>query len=120
MTNRPLDDDAPLARIDAMISALAATRDDDDSDAILMIRDAMINDPATPNELRALAADYDYRAIDLIPILDAILSLSTDDLTAFRLSLSICPLHAIDYAICFDDDNPNCAQIRAIHPSHDS
>ncbi len=47
-------------------------------------------------------------------------SLNTEDLTELRLSLSLCPLHASDYAICFDDENPECAQIRIIHPSYDS
>lgn len=41
-------------------------------------------------------------------------------LTELRLNYSLCPVHAWDYAICFDDENPECAQVRAIHPEHDS
>lgn len=41
-------------------------------------------------------------------------------ITDLALSHSLCPLHLIDYAICFDDIDPECAQIRIIHPSHDT
>ena len=43
-----------------------------------------------------------------------------DDLTRLALDDSLCPLHFIDYAICFDDDDDECAAIRTIHPSHDT
>jgi hypothetical protein len=46
-----------------------------------------------------------------------------DDREAFTdwaLSQSLCPVHFVDYAICFDDENPECEQVRAIHPSHDT
>lgn len=45
---------------------------------------------------------------------------STEFITAMLLDNSLCPMHAIDYAICFDDDDDECAAIRAIHPSHDT
>lgn len=45
---------------------------------------------------------------------------ATETLTAMRLADSLCPMHAIDYAICFDDDDAECAAIRTIHPSHDT
>ena len=45
---------------------------------------------------------------------------ATDDLTNLLLSLSLCPMHRIDYAICFDDESPECAAIRMIHPNHDT
>lgn len=41
-------------------------------------------------------------------------------ITYTALRLSLCPLHLIDYAICFDDDDDECAAIRTIHPSHDT
>lgn len=41
-------------------------------------------------------------------------------LTAERLAWSICPLHGRDYAICFDDEDDECAAIRIIHPGHDT
>lgn len=44
----------------------------------------------------------------------------TDCLTELFLDNSICPMHRCDYAICFDDDDPECAAIRLIHPSHDT
>jgi hypothetical protein len=43
-----------------------------------------------------------------------------ESLTEIALRLSLCPLHLIDYAICFDDEDDECAQIRTIHPSHDT
>lgn len=49
--------------------------------------------------------------------------LSTADrelLTTACLALSLCPVHLIDYAICFDDEPDACAAVRLIHPAHDS
>lgn len=43
-----------------------------------------------------------------------------EEFTTLALSLSLCPMHLLDYAICFDDDTPECAAIRIIHPSHDT
>jgi len=43
-----------------------------------------------------------------------------ESLTSLALSFSLCPMHLIDYAICFDDEFPECAAIRAMHPSHDT
>lgn len=40
--------------------------------------------------------------------------------TQLALSLSLCPFHLIDYAICFDDKSTDCYQIRLIHPLHDT
>lgn len=36
------------------------------------------------------------------------------------LENSICPIHRCDYAICFDDDDDECAQLRAAFPLCDS
>ena len=41
-------------------------------------------------------------------------------LSDLLLSYSLCPMHAIDYAICFDDDTDECATIRAYFPIHDT
>jgi hypothetical protein len=41
-------------------------------------------------------------------------------LTQLCLERSLCPLHTRDYAICFDDEDPECDQIRIIHPLHDT
>lgn len=43
-----------------------------------------------------------------------------DDVSRLALDYSLCPIHFCDYAICFDDDDAECAQIRAVFPSHDS
>jgi hypothetical protein len=45
---------------------------------------------------------------------------ANDAITELCLKLSLCPLHLVDYAICFDDDDDRCAPIRLIHPSHDT
>lgn len=49
-----------------------------------------------------------------------ITQLDRESLTKLNLSLSLCPIHFLDYAICFDDDNPECSQVRFIHPNHDT
>ena len=36
------------------------------------------------------------------------------------LENSICPIHRCDYAICFDDNDDECAQLRAAFPLCDS
>lgn len=73
------------------------------------------------------AAEYDYereyitRSLTLIaPLLMHAMHFDRDTLTQLALDHSLCPLHFIDYAICFDDDNPDCAAIRMIHPDHDT
>lgn len=84
--------------------------DDDNCDISLAIRDILINDE--------LLASPESPFSDIIR--DCIRSLDTDQLSQMRLEYSLCPLHACDYAICFDDDNAECAAIRDIFPSHDT
>ena len=43
-----------------------------------------------------------------------------ETLTELALSLSLCPIHYCDYMGCFDDDDPECVQVRLIHPAHDT
>lgn len=43
-----------------------------------------------------------------------------DWISTTALDLSLCPMHFVDYAACFDDDMPDCAAIRACFPSHDT
>ncbi len=45
---------------------------------------------------------------------------STQTLSMMRLADSLCPMHAIDYAICFDDADAECATIRDLFPDHDT
>jgi len=61
------------------------------------------------------------RTNDLALALESLRSLRTADLARLRLEYSLCPIHAIDFAICFDDDDAECAQIRSIFPDeHDT
>lgn len=41
-------------------------------------------------------------------------------ITELALAYSLCPMHFCDYAICFDDEDAECAAIRHIHPAHDT
>jgi len=44
-----------------------------------------------------------------------------DSLSHLAMKLSLCPLHFVDWAICFDDEDPECSQIREIFPDcHDT
>jgi hypothetical protein len=76
--------------------------------------------------LRSLLIDIDERDIRLIDtpyasiLRDCIRALDTQSLSLLRLDESLCPLHACDYAICFDDDDPDCATIRTLFPNHDT
>ena len=46
----------------------------------------------------------------------------TLDTLAFAIAMDILinPVHHIDYAACFDDQDPECALIREYFPSHDT
>lgn len=77
-------------------------------------------DAANDYDDNAYAADRRRAALTMIA---ALIELAADDaetMTDLLLAYSLCPMHAIDYAICFDDDDADCAAIRLIHPSHDS
>lgn len=75
-------------------------------------------DALTPdecNDLREMLIDTDDpKTIIMLE------SFHTEQITELCLNLSLCPLHRIDYAICFDDDDAECAAIRQIHPNYDS
>lgn len=44
-----------------------------------------------------------------------------DDLSHLAMSMSLCPIHFVDWAICFDDEPEDCSQVRAIFPyGHDT
>lgn len=89
-------------------TALRALLIDRDTTPTIDADPLMNDDPALFDFIRALLA-----RIDAAPY-------QRDALSTLLLDNSLCPLHAIDYAICFDDDDPDCAQIRAIFPSHDT
>src|SRR6478752_1136209 len=69
--------------------------------------------PTDPFPLDAPLFIYDFLR-HCLSLIDAD-EYSTERMTAMLLDNSLCPMHAIDYAICFDDDDPDCAAIRTIH-----
>ena len=98
------------------LDALHALLDADDDTADnnhLYARDRLIDESNDDPDLRTADSDAICHLIDMI--LD-----DRELLTTALLDFSLCPLHRIDYAICFDDDEPECAAIRDIHPSHDT
>lgn len=108
--------------------ALQSLRSLTDDDMLIALRALLIDRAADPadyfdlDELRPDALDAIRR--DLAAI-DAELATPYAELTRHAysellLDHSLCPMHAIDYAICFDDDNAECATIRQYFPSHDT
>ena len=88
------------------------------------LRDLLIDRNATPTPQPIAALDdapaYIYDALRaLLATIDAY-PYSREYLTKLLLDNSLCPLHCIDYAICFDDDDDECLAIRMIHPDHDT
>lgn len=53
-------------------------------------------------------------------LLDLVRALDREELTELALADSLCPLHLVDYAICFDDEDPACSAIRTVWPGHDT
>lgn len=53
-------------------------------------------------------------------VAELLTNLDRESLTELALSLSVCPIHLVDYAICFDDQPTDCSQVRLIHPGHDT
>lgn len=91
-------------------------------DAMLAARELLMTDPDELDETIADLLDRfpSLRRIDLEQQRDALLAMQREPLTSLLLEHSLCPLHRIDYAICFDDDDDECAAIRLIHPDHDT
>jgi hypothetical protein len=87
------------------LHALYDPESDPEGDRYLEVRNAMIDpeDPDVGDEVR-----------------DLVVALDRETLSVFALELSLCPLHLIDYAACFDDEDPECAAIRHCFPSHDT
>lgn len=104
-----------IARLDALLA------DDPDSDRYFDARMLLIDDAdADTRESDATDEIRDIiraiRANAELPYHDA----DRDALSRLLLDFSLCPLHEIDYAICFDDDEDACRTIRALFPSHDT
>jgi len=90
--------------------------DTEDADNYTAIRELLL-DPETPEQIIGEITDNPVNTDALRHLLKG---LDREELTELALSLSLCPLHLIDYAICFDDQTDDCAAIRIIHPSHDT
>lgn len=104
----------------ALESLMTLLRDDLDYDGLLneFLRDHL-GQPI--NFLRDLELHPTQETF--APALELFITVHTDRdcLTDLCIWFSICPLHFHDWAICFDDDLDDCAQIRTIMPSrHDT
>lgn len=66
------------------------------------------------------AAEVDYDAALVSEFMGLVHKLHREELTELALSMSLCPIHLVDYAICFDDEDTECRQVRRIHPGHDT
>lgn len=129
------DHSAPMLR-DLLMHDLTFPNDyhptDTDRDALI----ADIDDAIAANDLTERFERFPHMRTNALEMLDYLLLLNRESITELRLNDSLCPLHAHDYAICFDDascldrDDPtsiaafaytdDCAMIRLIHPSHDT
>lgn len=94
----------------------------DDDDYHALIRDLLIcDDLLTLHDFEPeTRRDDDAYHPTTRAIFELIRSLDRESLSRLRLDYSLCPLHAIDYAICFDDDDAECSAIRACFPNHDT
>lgn len=78
------------------------------------------------DQLDDIISSSEADSADVRALLDALMTLyadeySRDTLSSLAMRHSLCPMHFIDWAICFDDDDPDCAQIRTVFPhSHDT
>lgn len=92
----------------------------DSDDAIPLYADyaLMLDADAIPQH------EYDYMRQMLQTIRDAANEpydeTNRQFLSMLALDHSLCPMHNTDYAICFDDNDPECSQIRAFFPCHDT
>lgn len=107
------------------INAILSTLDSESSNAYRELFMQRMNDELVDIDdlLTEHDADLDdYDAInELLTYTNALIAADDrESLTTIALDQSLCPLHIIDYAICFDDQNAECATIRIIHPAHDS
>ena len=105
----------PRSRITAILND--ESLDDDNCEFYLATRELLMN-----TDLFAIDSSNLNRSQRraLLELRDLLIDADTELITQLRLDHSLCPLHAIDYAICFDDNDAECAAIRLIHPDHDS
>lgn len=84
------------------------------------IRSLLICDDAHCRDELVDDLDMTRATVDAIATLIDAVRTDADAMTALLLDYSLCPIHAIDYAICFDDDPDDCRIVRTIHPGHDT
>jgi hypothetical protein len=113
-------------RTDDLIARLNALCADDDT--YIDARNLLIDDDhatCDPSYIAAPTATR-HRALHLLIHELHMRSLAphdesaTQSLSLLYLDFSLCPMHHCDYAICFDDDDDECATIRAFFPIHDT
>lgn len=109
----------------ALIRTIIDAHDDNHIIARTIMIDNARDAAATRDELRDdfILDDFDALHALIAPLFSP--PSFADDMITARSELaiddfSLCPLHMIDYAICFDDDTDDCRMIRACFPSHDT
>lgn len=93
----------------ALIETICSPDNDADLNASLDFRNLLI-------DIDDDNAESEYHSI----LRDCINALDIQTLSLMRLDESLCPMHCCDYAICFDDDDDDCALIRELFPNHDT
>jgi len=112
MTTRPYESHDPYRPHDIYDSRDAALRE------LLCIPDESYADYASDMPDAIPQHEYDFMRDLLITI--RFDKFSIQFLSMLALEQSLCPMHLIDYAACFDDDDSECATIRAFFPNHDT
>lgn len=119
LINRATDAFATIDALTTCTDRCATTRRCAHFDYSTALRNLLIDRASTATDpYDAPAIAYDFLRT-LLADIDAA-PYMTQRLSMLLLDNSLCPMHAIDYAICFDDDEPDCATLRAFFPDHDT
>lgn len=132
--------DARIAGIDSTLSLWSSIRDRElpymkskpPADTI----DIYLVDDVFDCDIRGLLADmldegFDIKAfliaaesnrtLDLLRCYERLMAANRSEISRLRMRYSLCPMHGFDWAICFDDEDPECAAIRTCFPNeHDT
>jgi hypothetical protein len=88
------------------------TRDDDShDDAQAMMRDMIIDENPIPSPNASILETRIHHALN---------GIRGNAFSNLALFFSLCPMHLVDYAICFDDNDVECIAIRECFPDHDT
>jgi hypothetical protein len=88
-----------------------------DDDLMGDLRELLID----PDDLSVCNSPYAPELAVLVrALVDSDSPADRSELSETLLSVSLCPLHRVDYAICFEDGDEECAAIRAAFPLHSS